>query len=82
MDSDNVVQDNLSEESRQEKLPIDARLLSESVIELNILRRSVGLYPPDHPILKETINRAFDLLKKLFELRSSNSRCCKGCPGY
>jgi len=31
MDSDNVVQDNLSEESRQEKLPIDARLLSESV---------------------------------------------------
>jgi len=71
MDSDNVVQDNLSGESRQVKLPIDARLLSEAVIELNILRRSVGLYPPDHPILKESINRAFDLLKKLFELRSS-----------
>jgi len=71
MDSDNVVQDNLSGESRQVKLPIDARLLSEAVIELNILRRSVGLYPPDHPILKESINRALDLLKKLFELRSS-----------
>jgi hypothetical protein len=71
MDSDDVVQDNLSEEVRQEKLPIDARLLSEAVIELNILRRSVGLYPPDHPALKDSINRALDLLNKLFELRSS-----------
>jgi HEAT repeat protein len=71
MDSDDVDQDNLSEEVRQEKLPIDARLLSEAVIELNILRRSVGLYPPDHPALKDSINRALDLLNKLFELRSS-----------
>jgi len=59
------------EEERQEKLPIDAKLLSEAVIELNISRRSVGLYPTDHPILKGSINRAFELLKKLFELRNS-----------
>lgn len=38
---------------------------------LNISRRSVGLYPPGHPIAKESINRAFELLKKLFEMRSS-----------
>ncbi|MEW6068300.1 MAG: HEAT repeat domain-containing protein [Nitrospirota bacterium] len=59
------------EEEKQEKLPIDARLLSEAVIELNISRRSVGLYPSDHSITKESINRAYELLKKLFELRNS-----------
>lgn len=59
------------EEKKQEKLPIDAKLLSEAVIELNISRRSVGLYPPEHPIAKESINRAFELLNKLFELRNS-----------
>ena len=59
------------EETKQEKLPIDAKLLSEAVIELNISRRSVGLYPPEHPILKESIQRAFEFLTKLFELRSS-----------
>jgi len=61
----------MEEEKKQKKLPIDARLLSEAVIELNISRRSIGLYPPDHPIAKESINRAFDLLKNLFEIRSS-----------
>jgi len=59
------------DETKQEKLPIDARLLSEAVIELNISRRSVGLYPPEHPILKSSIEKAFELLRKLFELRSS-----------
>ena len=59
------------EEKKQEKLPIDAKLLSDAIIELNISRRSVGLYPPDHPIVEQSIARAFELLQKLFELRSS-----------
>ena len=59
------------EEKRLDQLPIDARLLTEAVIELNISRKSVGLYPPDHYIIRETINRAFGLLERLFELRSS-----------
>jgi hypothetical protein len=59
------------DEVKQEKLPIDARLLSEAVIEINISRRSVGLYPPEHPFIKDSINRAFENLKKLFALRSS-----------
>lgn len=59
------------EEKKQEKLPIDAKLLSDAIIELNISRRSVSLYPPDHPIVEESISRAFKLLQKLFELRSS-----------
>ncbi len=54
----------------QEKLPIDAKLLSDAIIELNISRRSVGLYPSDHPITKQFISRAYEFLKKLFELRS------------
>lgn len=59
------------DEAKQEKVPIDAKLLSEAIIELNISRRSVGLYPPEHPIIKESIKRAYDYLQKLFELRSS-----------
>jgi len=57
-------------EEKQEKLPLDAKLLADAVIELNISRRSVGLYPPDHPIVKESIKNAFTYLQKLFELRS------------
>lgn len=59
------------EEKKQEKLPIDAKLLSDAVIELNISRRSVGLYPREHPITRESIEKAFVFLKRLFELRSS-----------
>ncbi len=59
------------EEKTREKLPIDAKLLSDAVIELNISRRSVGLYPREHPIARESIEKAFGFLKKLFDLRSS-----------
>jgi hypothetical protein len=58
-------------EAEKEKLPLDARLLSESVIEFNISRRSVGLYPPGHAIITNSIERAYELLEKLFELRTS-----------
>jgi hypothetical protein len=59
------------EEKKKEKLPLDAKLLSDAVIELNISRRSVGLYPREHPIARESIEKAFALLEKLFDLRSS-----------
>jgi hypothetical protein len=55
---------------KQDKLPLDAILLSDAVIELNISKRCVGLYPHDHPIVKGSIERAFAFLQKLFELRS------------
>jgi hypothetical protein len=57
-------------EEKQEKLPLDAKLLSDAVIELNISRRSVGLYPPEHPIIRTSIERAFGLLQKLFAIRA------------
>jgi hypothetical protein len=53
------------------KLPSDVRLLSEAVIELNISRKNVELYPPDHPIIKESIDRAVEYLKKLLKSRSA-----------
>jgi len=56
-------------EEKQKKIPVDTKLLTDAVIELNISRRSVGLYPREHPIVKESIERAFGLLRKLFELR-------------
>ncbi len=57
------------QDPKDKNLPIDAKLLSDAIIELNISRRSVGLYPADHPIVGESIERAFSFLQKLFELR-------------
>ncbi|GAB4413080.1 MAG: HEAT repeat domain-containing protein [Thermodesulfovibrionales bacterium] len=53
----------------REKLPLDAQMLSEAVIELNISRRNVAIYPRGHPSVERSLNRAFDFLQKLFELR-------------
>jgi len=53
------------------KLPGDVRLLSEAVTELNISRKNVELYPPEHPIIKNSLDRTLELLKKLFQRRSA-----------
>jgi hypothetical protein len=55
----------------EEKLTIDARLLSEAVIEFNISRKNVGLYPPGHIRITNAIDKAFGHITKLFEYRSS-----------
>ena len=52
------------------ELPIDTRLLSETVIELNISRKNVSIYPPGHIQITRSIDRAFEILQKLFEIRS------------
>lgn len=58
-------------EARQEdKLPLDARILSKAVIELNVSRRNVGLYPAGHEKVLGSIEKAFGLLQRLFELRN------------
>jgi hypothetical protein len=67
------VNDKKVDEKKREKLPLDAKLLASAIIELNISRRSVGLYPPDHPITVQSIKRAHALLNKLFEIRNSIS---------
>jgi len=51
------------------ELPLDTRLLSEAVIELNISRKNVGIYPPGHLQITKSIDRAYEILQKLFEIR-------------
>lgn len=50
-------------------IPLDARLLSDAIIELNISRRNVAIYPKGHPSVEKSLNRAFSFFLKLFELR-------------
>ncbi len=52
-----------------DSIPLDARLLSEVVIELNITRRNVSIYPKEHPIVEKSLGNALDHLQRLFELR-------------
>ncbi len=58
----------MKEEQEAKKIPLDAKLLSSAIIELNISRRSVGLYPSDHPIVKESLRKAFSCFERLFEI--------------
>jgi len=53
-----------------EKIPLDARLLSYAIIELNISRRNVSIYPKEHPSVTRSLGRTYDFLRKLFEIRS------------
>ncbi len=54
----------------REKLPLDAQLLSEAIIELNISRRNVTIYPEGHPSVERSLEKAFNSLQKLFEHRA------------
>ena len=53
-----------------DKIPLDARLLSYAIIELNISRRNVAIYPRDHPSVESSLSNAFKFLNRLFEIRS------------
>ena len=57
------------QKSTERELPIDTRLLSEAVIELNISRKNVGIYPPGHIQITRSIDRAYEILQRLFEIR-------------
>jgi hypothetical protein len=46
------------------------RILSDAVIELNISRKNVAIYPLGHAQITRSIERAYDVLLKLFALRS------------
>ena len=53
----------------EQELPLDTRILSEAVIELNISRKNVSIYPPGHAQITKSIDRAYDVLLKLFAVR-------------
>lgn len=54
---------------KNKKIPLDAKLLSYAIIELNISRRNVAIYPKEHPSMERSLTRAFDFLKQLFQFR-------------
>ena len=58
-----------SPQPSEREIPLDTRLLSDAVIELNISRKNVGIYPPGHIQITKSIDRAYELLQKLFEIR-------------
>ena len=57
-------------ETTEREMPLDTKLLSEAVIELNISRKNVGIYPPGHIQITNSIDRAFAILQQLFDIRS------------
>ena len=59
----------MSEIDQKEELSLDARLLSDAIIEINILRHKITIYPKGHPIVEESLSKVFDFLQQLFELR-------------
>lgn len=59
----------MSVNHQKEEISLDARLLSDAIIEINILRHKVTIYPKGHPIIEESLNRVFEFLQQLFELR-------------
>lgn len=62
------VRPSASHEARKE-LPLDTRMLSDAVIELNISRKNVGIYPPGHVQIAKSIDRAFNVMLRLFAVR-------------
>ncbi len=59
----------LSSRNLKKELPLDTRMLSDAVIELNISRKNVGIYPPGHIQITKSIDRAFEVLLKIFDIR-------------
>ena len=53
----------------EREIPLDTRMLSDAVIELNISRKNVSIYPPGHIQITKSIDRAFEVLLRLFEIR-------------
>jgi len=51
-------------------LPLDTKILSEAIYELNISRNNVSIYPRNHPIVEKSLGQAYSFLLKLFELRN------------
>ncbi len=56
--------------AQKRELPLDTRMLSDAVIELNISRKNVGIYPPGHAQIAKSIDRAFGVMLRLFEVSS------------
>jgi hypothetical protein len=59
----------MSVSDQKDELSLDARLLSDAIIEINILRHKATIYPKGHPIVQEGLSKVLEFLQELFELR-------------
>lgn len=50
-------------------ITLDTKLLSSVIIELNISRKNITLYPVEHPIINKAVTRAYNILQDLFKYR-------------
>ena len=50
-------------------VPLDARLLGNAVMELNIARHILSLYTREHQLVQLSLDKTFTILSDLFELR-------------
>ncbi len=48
---------------------LDTRLLIDALVQLNISRRNVAIYPRGHPAVERSLDRAFDALRKLITVK-------------
>jgi len=46
-------------------------LITDAIVELITSKRKIGLYPKDHPKIRESLQRAFSNLQRLLDLRGS-----------
>ena len=51
------------------RLPLDARLLSNAIIELNIARHILPLYTQEHQLVQLSLDKTFAIFSNLFEMR-------------
>jgi len=52
-----------------ENIPPDLRLIEELIIELKVSSRNIAIYPREHPAVRNSLNRVYNVFKKIFELR-------------
>lgn len=69
MSEDKSIKDHSFNAGLNGELPFDTKLLSDAVIELNISRKNIGIYPPGHIQIIRSIDRTFEILTRLFEIR-------------
>jgi hypothetical protein len=52
-----------------ETIPPDARLIGEFITELKVSSRTIVVYPRDHPVVQNSLNRVYAVLQEIFQLR-------------
>ncbi len=52
-----------------EEMPLDTKLITEAVIELNIARKNVSMYPPGHVQIERSGTRAAKILNEIMSFR-------------